>query len=266
MIKPGSNIRVFDTQLATQQSFFTGGLNLKQLALDPLVVGHAFIVWTKLPKWVVSEYPGFKALTEKNFKAFGGIDDIELQTQAYQYGFGNNEYNVATEITKANTTFSIRHQEYSGSPIKNGYQHWVSNILDPETNISTYPKIYGMEYAAKNHTGELMYIVTRPDVNNIDKKNIEFAAYYTNVIPTKIPLSHFEFTQGDNNLAELEQSFRGNMHISAKVDNYAKKLLATTYAFVTEGLFDPENGNIGGKTIADFNTDSGSTQQGLGDI
>lgn len=266
MIKPGNNIRVFDTNLATQQSFFTGGLNLKQLAFDPLVTGHSFIIWTKLPKWVVSEYPGFKALTEKNFKSFDGIDDMELQTQAYNYGFSNNEYNVATEITKNNTTFSIRAQEYSGSPIKNGYMHWVSNIRDPETNIATYPRIYGMEYAAKNHTGELMYIVTRPDVNNVDKKNIEFSAYYTNVMPTKIPLSHFEYVQGDNNLVEIEQTFRGNMHISAKVDNYAKTLLASAYSFVCEGMFDPENYNVGGKKLSDFNDTSGNTQQGLGDI
>jgi hypothetical protein len=265
MIKPG-NIRVYDSQLATQQSFFTGGLNLKQLAFDPLVTGYAFIIWTKLPSWVVSDYPGFKALTEKNFKGFSGLSDIELQTQQYQYGFNNNEYNVAAGITKSNTDFSVKHEEFSGSPIKNAYQHWVSGIADPETGIATYPKIYGLEYAAKNHTGELMYIVTRPDVNNTEKKNIEFAAYYTNVLPTKIPISHFEYSQGDHNQVELEQAFKGNMHISAKVDNYAKKLLANTYSFVTEGLFNPEISNNGGRYLSEFDTNNGSSQQGLGDI
>jgi hypothetical protein len=266
MIKQG-NIRVYDSQLASQQSFFTGGLNLKQLAFDPLVTGYAFIVWTKLPKWVVQEYPGFKAMTEKNFKAFSGIEDMELQTQQYQYGFANNDYNVASGITKNNTEFTLRHQEFSGSPIKNMYQFWVSSIADPETGIATYPKVYGMEYSAKNHTGELMYIVTRPDVNNTEKNNIEFAAYYTNVMPKRIPLSHFEYAQGEHNLVELEIPFNGNMHISAKVDNYAQRLLATTYSFVTTGLFDPENANVGGRYITEFNTAGmGSTKQGLGDI
>jgi hypothetical protein len=265
MIKQG-NIRVFDSQIATQQSFFTGGLNLKQLAFDPLVTGYAFIIWTKLPRWLVTEYPGFKAMTEKNFKAFSGIEDMELQVQQYAYGFNNNEYNVAAGITKNNTEFTVRHQEYSGSPIKNMYQFWVSSVADPETGIATYPKVYGMEYATKNHTGELMYIVTRPDVNNTERRNIEFAAYYTNVMPKRIPLSHFEYNQGEHNLVEIEIPFNGNMHISSKVDDYAKKLLDTTYSFVTEGQFDPENMNTGGRYITEFNTNIGSTQQGLGDI
>ncbi|AMS01211.1 virion protein [Bacillus phage AR9] len=265
MIKQG-NVRVFDSSLAQQQSFFTGGLNLKQLAFDPLVTGYAFIVWTKLPKWIVQEYPGFKAMTEKNFKGFTGLEDMELQTQQYQYGFANNDYNVAAGITKNNTEFTLRHQEYSGSPIKNMYQFWVSSISDPETGIATYPKVYGMEYAAKNHTGELMYIVTRPDVNNTEKRNIEQAVYYTNVMPKRIPLSHFDYTQGEHNLVELEIPFSGNMHISSKVDNYAKKLLATTYSFVTAGLFDPEKANVGGRYLSEFNNSAGSVQQGLGDI
>jgi hypothetical protein len=265
MIKQG-NIRVFDSQLATQQSFFTGGLNLKQLAFDPLVTGYAFIIWTKLPSWVVSEYPGYKAMSEKNFKAFSGLEDMELQTQAYSYGFNNNEYNVASGITKNNTEFTLRHQEYSGSPIKNMNQFWTTSIADPETGIATYPKVYGMEYSAKNHTGELMYIVTRPDVNNVEKRNIEFAAYYTNVMPKKVPLSHFEYAQGEHNLVEIEMPYAGNMHISAKVDNYAQRLLSTSYSFVTQGLFDPEKANVGGRYLSEFTNDTGSVQQGLGDI
>lgn len=265
MIKQG-NIRVFDSQIATQQSFFTGGLNLKQLAFDPLVTGYAFIVWTKLPSWLVSEYSGFKAMTEKNFKAFSGIDDMELQVQQYQYGFNNNEYNVAGGITKGNDDFNIRHQEFSGSPIKNMYQFWISSIADPETGIATYPKVYGMDYATKNHTGELMYIVTRPDVNNTERRNIEFAAYYTNVIPKRIPLSHFDYSQGDHNLVEIEIPFNGTMHLSSKVDDYAKKLLNTTYSFVSAGQFDPESMNAGGRYITEFETNVGGTQQGLGDI
>jgi len=265
MIKQG-NIRVFDSNLAQNQSFFTGGINLQQLTEDPLITGMAFIIWTKLPKWLVSEYPGFKAMTQKNFKAFGGLEDMDLNVATYEYGFSNQEYNVAAGITKNNTNFTLRHQEYSGSPIKNAYQFWVSSIADPDTGIATYPKIYGMDYAAKNHTGELMYIVTRPDANNTTKKNIEFAAYYTNVLPTRIPLSHLEFNQGDRNAIEIEEPFRGNLHISSKVDDYAKTLLANTYSFVTTGLFDPQNSNNGGRFLSEFNTESGNTQQGLGDI
>jgi hypothetical protein len=265
MIKQG-NIRVFDTSLATQQSFFNGALNLKNLPFDPLITGYAFIVWTKLPRWMTQEFPGFKAFTEKNFKAFSGLEDMEIEMQAYQYGFANNTYNVAGGINKNNTEFTMRHQEFSGNPVKNMYQYWVNSVRDPETGIATYPKVYNMDYAAKNHTGELMYIMTRPDVNNVEKRNIEFAAYYTNVMPRRIPLSHLEYTQGTHDAVEIEMPFSGNIHLSSKVDSYAQRLLSTSYSFVTEGMFDPENGNIGGRTLQNFNTNTGSVQQGLGDI
>lgn len=265
MIKPG-NIRVFDSNLAMNDSFYNGGLNLKQLNFDPLITGYAVIIWDKVPSWVEKDYPGFRQFTQKNFKSLTGISDFELQTQAIQYGFGNNEYNVAGGITKSNTEFTLKHQEFSGSPVKNMYQHWVTNIADPETDIATYARLYGMDYAAKNHTGSLMYIVTRPDVNNVDKNNIEFAAYWTNVLPTKVPLSHFEYNQGDRNTVEIEIPFKGNMHISAAVDNYAKELLRSSYSYVTEGMFDPTNANQGGKNITVFENNSGATQQGLGDI
>lgn len=117
-----------------------------------------------------------------------------------------------------------------------------------------------MEYAAANHTGELMYIVTRPDANNVTKHNIEFAAYYTNVIPKTIPLGHFNFTEGTHDLAQLSIEFSGTMNISPAVDNMAEQLLTKTYSFVTEDGFDPNN-SVG----ASFNTDHGNSDPHMDD-
>lgn len=258
-------LRVFDSTLATSESFFTGGLNLQKLEFDPLVTGTAFIIWTKLPTWVTNTFKGFKAMTQKNFKGLDGLSDIELQTGAYEYGFANNEYHAATTITKQNTDITLRHQEYSGNPIKNAYQFWVSGIRDPETGIATYPARFGLDYAAKNHTGSLLYIVTRPDANNVNKKNIEFAAYWTNVFPTKLPIGHYNYSQGDANLVEIEMPLKGNLHIGPKVDDFAYEQLRTTYTFVTEDLFDPtNNGNYAG-TIESYPESSGISGDGLGD-
>lgn len=265
-ILPSDKIRVYDSSMATDDSFFTGGLNLQKLEFDPLVTGTAFIIWTKIPNWVESTFSGFKAMTQKNFKAFDGISDIELATGAYEYGFANNEYHAATGITKQNTDFTITHQEYSGSPIRNMYSFWVTGIRDPETGIATYPKRFGVDYAAKNHTGELLYIVTRPDANNIDMKNIEFAAYYTNVMPTKVPLGHTNYSQGTNDLVTLDITFKGNFHFGAHVDDFAHEMLKKTYTFITDDLFKPEEDNAGeykGK-IGDFGAQTGISGKGLG--
>lgn len=262
MIQPG-NINVFNVDIATVDSFYNGTLNFKQLDYDPLVTGYAVIIWDKIPSWVESEYPGFKAFTQKNFLALSGIEDFQIETQEYQYGFNNNSYNTAVGITKNNTEFTLTHKEFSGNPVKNMYQHWTTNIFDPETGISPYGRKYGLDFKAANHTGSLMYIVLRPDVNNIDKNNIEFAAYFTNVFPKKTPLSHFEFQQGTRDHVQIEIPFSGVMHISAAVDNYAKKLLNQSYSYITMGMFDPENLNQGESDITKWETDIvGSSQQG----
>lgn len=266
MVLPSKDIRVYDNNLAMQNSFFTGALNLQKLEFDPIVTGWAFIIWTKIPFWVQQEFPGFKAMTQKNFKELGGISNIELQTAAHTYGFNNNEYHVHTGLSKGNTEFTLKHQEFSGSPLKNGYQFWVTGINDPEVGIATYPAVYGVDYAAKNHTGALMYIMTRPDANNVKMRNIEFACYYTNVFPTIDPIGSYNYTQGSHDLIEVNQTFKGTFHFGPKTDSYAVELLKQTYTFVTDDMFDPTNGgNYTGQTIADYNPEGGISGSGLGD-
>lgn len=265
MIKPG-NVRVYDSNLYMNESAWNGTLNHNNLMQDPLVTGRAIIIWDKLPTWFESEYNGFRAMTQKNFLGLSGIEDIQMETQTWNTGFNNNEFQVAGTAPKGNNEFTLTHKEFSGSPIKNMYQYWVSMIIDPETGISPYGRIHNIDYAAKNHTGSLMYLVMRPDVNNIEKKNIEFACYWTNVMPKKIPLSHLEYTQGTVDTVDIEIPFTGNFHIGSKVDNYARELLKESHSYITDGLYDPKELNQGFKNITDWDTNSGDTQQGLGDI
>jgi len=250
IVKPGAGMNsgsdaVFNAGSSSEDNFFTGGFNHNAQYFDPLVTGHAFIVWTRFPEWVLKEYPNIKSLTQKNFLALDGIVDIELATQGITEGFSANEYHIAQGIAAKPSSFNLKHLEYSGSPIKNAYQHWVTGIRDPRTGIATYPKQYGLDYRAKNHTAELMYIVVRPDANNIEKNIIEFAAYFTSVFPKKIALGHFNYaksTQNANN--EIDMPFAGQLHISPKVDEAAVALLksgAIGFNFEEEAEYDPSN-------------------------
>lgn len=267
MNKPGTGIRVYDTDLAKDQSFYSGHMNLQKLAFDPMVTGYSFIIWSKLPLWVEKEFPGFRQMTQKNFKAFSGLTSMTLNTAEYNHSFNNNAYNFNASIEKGNNEFAITHQEFSGSPMRNAYQYWITGISDPRTGIATYPKLHNMEYAAKNHTGELMYIMTRPDANNVTHRNIEFAAYYTNVLPLTIPLDHFNFTQGSHDGVEFEIQFKGTMNISPNVDAYAVELLKRAYAFTSENMFDPKNENVNGANITEFKQPNNmTTGSGSGDI
>ena len=225
---------------ASTKSFFNGSYNTMMLDFDPLVSGYSFFKWIVVPSWVSAAFPDFQAMTEKNFLAGFSLADMELQTADVTHGFAQNTYNIASNIQKGNNEFSITHREFSGSPIRNMYQYWVTGIRDPETGIATYPRVHGTDYAAKNHTGEIIYIVTRPDANNVGRNNIEFACYYTAVMPTAIRLSQFAFTHGTHDAFEYEQNFRGVFHMSSKVDAFAKQVLdEKVYGFMEMGEFDP---------------------------
>jgi hypothetical protein len=222
--------------------FFQGRYESDTINRDPLISGFSFVKWMSVPTWVTKEYASFAALTEKNLRAFGGLNDIDMNTFAIQEGFTQSENMFAGGIQMFQG-FSMTHREYSGSPIRNAYRHWVTGIRDPVTGIARYPKEYGMEYGAKNHTGELLYIQTRPDADNFkNSKIIEFACLYTMVMPTRIHYSHHNFTAGTNDGTELEQQFVGIPNISPEVDKFAASQLDTIYKFVTGGDFK-YNGN-----------------------
>jgi hypothetical protein len=241
LVKPSSNINPFNYSSASTPGFFQGQFQSDTIVRDPLVSGYAFIKWLHVPDWVTKEYPDFAALTEKNFRALSGINDIEMNTFAINEGFSQSEVMFAGG-SQMFQGFSMTHREYSGSPIRNSYSHWVTGVRDPVTNVATYPKKYGVEYSAKNHTGELIYIMTRPDADNTDNgKIVEFACLYTMVMPTKVALSHLNFTAGTNEGTEIEMPFIGVPHIAPAVDDLAiEQLKKLQYGFMNMGDFKYE--------------------------
>ena len=188
-------------------------------------------------------------ITQKNFAGFDGLADIDLATAGVTEGFAQNEYHVAQNMSAKPSTFNLKHLEYSGSYIRNSYTHWVTGIRDPRTGIATYPKKYDMDYKAINHTAELMHMVLRPDANNTDKAIIEFAAYWTAVMPKKIPMSHFNYTKATQNVPiEIDMPFSGIMHWGPNVDKAAVQLLkskAHGFDWVTQNDFELKNAQAG---------------------
>lgn len=248
MLRPANEILFFQANNVSKASFFNGSYNTLELDFDPLINGYSFFKWMVVPKWMDEAHPDFRNITEKNFLAGFSLNNIELETTTITHGFAGNEYNVAINSKKGNTDFSITHREFSGSPMRVMYQYWITGIRDPETGIATYPRLHNTDYAAKNHTGEIIYIVTRPDANNVasDRQNIEYSCYYTAVMPTTIQLSQFAFTHGSHDATEYEQSFRGVFHQSPKVDQLAVEILKEkVYGFMEMGEFDPTNPEAG---------------------
>ena len=202
--------------LVSNPDWFDGQLNqLSDISVEPLISGYSFIKWLKIPKWVTKQHDYFQELTEKNLVSFKGNEDITLEDVKLTQGFSKTETSFAGGIGAVSSTFSMSHNEYSGSPVAKAYAYWVSGVRDPRTNIAIYPSFDYVDrgkYGVQHHTGILLYVKTRPDFNIMGDESkidvIEYASLYTNVMPTKILTSHQDFEAGTNDKAgPLEMEF-----------------------------------------------------------
>lgn len=250
-------INMMDAVNNLNGSFFTGVDDQINLYLDPIVTGYAFIYWVDLPDWFNedADLKYFKQLSEKNFRSFQGINSIELNTSQLQTGFAGHEINVVTGVSRQNTEFQIGHKEFSGSPMTKMYQKWISMIRDPRTGVALYPKLYNVEYGARNHSGQLLYIMTRPDATNAGKNVVEYACFYSNVVPTNVPLdSLYNFEIGSQDSPQIEITFKGFPEIGPNVNAYAEKILKEKIMSKNGDSFIPFVDMYNSNTIEDGKT------------
>lgn len=209
-------------------TFFTGADDVYNQNFDPFVNGYSHLWWVKLPPWF-EEDPDlkyFKQISQKNFRAFSGIDDVTLTTATHISGFAGNEIDVITGVAKGNTEFTIGHKEYSGGVMRRMYQKWIGLVRDHRTGLALYPKLFGIDYGARNHTGQLLYVSVRPDATNTDKDILEHAVFYSNVFPTNIPFGTlYNFELGTQDSPTIDISFKGYADFGPDVDEYARKKL-----------------------------------------
>lgn len=219
---------------AENSNFFAGTWDFDQSNLDnydPFVSGYAYIFWTKLPSFFPEKIrKRFKHMTEKNFKSLSGSSDLTLDFESITGGFAGNSYDAATNLKKGEGGFTLKHQEYMGSPIRELYEYWVTGIRDPETGLATYHGRLGDSkscpyYSSRFHSGELLYIVTDPAGAAGGAQSIEYACYYTNVIPTKVPQSHLDYSSGEHGTVEIDQEFKGVWHRSKRINDVAARLI-----------------------------------------
>lgn len=245
----GTTVATANTDNVNTTTFYTGAYNTKTLPMDPLVSGIAFIKWIVLPSWLTKAYPYFAGITEKNLKSFNGNDDVEISPVGVQVGLTGNESQFAGAIGTKGQGFTMSHNEFSGSPVTAAYNYWVSMVRDPHSGYASYPAATGLDYSARNHTGDLLYVVLKPSAGKAGESgrsiqdDIEDATYYTNVMPLKISRSHLNFTAGSEEPVTIEESFAADRWFGAGVLEYAA---ATLSSFAAIDTLQTENvGNFG---------------------
>jgi hypothetical protein len=213
--------------------------------LDPFQTGLAFIYWIKLPTWFEKDedLKHFKTSTQKSFRGFQGMSDVTLNTTTVTSGFNGNEANYATNVTRGNTDFTLAFREYDQTPIRSLFRKWIYYIRDPNTGICLYPTTFNVDYGCRNHSGQLLYVIMRPDVLNTGAAAIEYAEVLYNVIPANDPkgtLFNYSIGQSDN-ISEISIDMKGVPDDSPAVKEYARTVV-TDYLLNTDTT-NP-NGNI----------------------
>lgn len=211
---------------------------------DPMITGYAQFYWIKLPPFMTQGNPElttrFRNYTEKGHTSFDGIQDMAVDSEDMTGGIAGNQFKMVTNVKDDFDTFTMKVYELQGSPVRESIQYWVTGVRDYKTGYATYHGLVDTidgGYTAKNHTGELLYVVTDPSGSS---NGIEYAALITNIMPTKIPKSHLNLNHGEHGLVQIDLEFTGVKYESQFINEYAKKLVAARRKIETYDQFRPQ--------------------------
>ena len=191
--------------------------------------GYGSFYWVTMPTFMEIGNPSlttrFRNLTEKGATSFDGINDMSATTEDVTGGIAGNTFKQMTNLKDEFDSFTIKVYELQGSPIREGIDYWLTGIKDPKYGYATYHGLVNSipgGYSAKNHSAEIIYIVTDPSgLSN----GVEYAAYITNVLPTKVPKNHLNMTHGDHPIVSFDLEFTGVKYESTWINKQAVEII-----------------------------------------
>lgn len=210
---------------------FMGGLDvaLKNIdQFDPLRTGYARIFILRLPRFMqlmdAAMSMRFKHLFEFGFTRISGIADTTLETEDVTGGYTGAKFQVPS-ITKSDTDgVTVSLYEFSGSPIREYIDTWMTGISDPLTGHAHY---HGMmsescAFKASNHIMECIYVVTDPTGH---EEGIEYACMFSNMMPKSVKKSHFEYESGSHPAVSIDLEFTATRYESPQINEVAHALI-----------------------------------------
>lgn len=222
------NIKRQDKDFSEYGLFLTGiDVSTKNIdQFDPLRGGFARIFIVRLPRFMVlmdqDRAKRFKHLIEFGFTRVDGIGDATLETEDITGGYTGNKFAVPSITRDQIDEFTISCYEFSGSPIREFIDTWMTGISDPLTGISHY---HGMisadcQFKASNHVMELIYVVTDPT-----GWNIEYSCMISNMMPKSVKKGHFNYESGSHPAVSLDLNFTASKYESPQINEVAAALM-----------------------------------------
>ena len=216
----------------SDNNVFLGVPNVTQNTLpflEPFIGGYGRVFCLQSPIFFDVKLRTLMArVIERMCRGLSGLSNYELQTTEIQYGNNAETYTVPTGIKKGNNNFNLRFIELQGGLIRKIMKYWITGISDLGSGYGTYHgKAWtdGLRFSAINHSAIMLYALTDNSGGAYGLSSIEFSCMWYGVFPTTIQNSHFEYTQGEHNSADLDIPFYGIYHENNTINSFAAELL-----------------------------------------
>lgn len=238
-----TNLKTHDMSSAMRNySLFLGSVDTTHEALkqyDPLRSGRGRIFFLRMPEFMKKIMPdqtrNIRHLMEYGFTKIDGIGDVSLETETMTGGYVGKQIAMPTLAKDETNQITIGLYEFTGSPVREYIDMWISGIADKETGFSTYHglcserlarELYSqtepLAYSQANHTAEAIYLTTDPTGLST---GIEYCCLLTNMFPTNSIRSHFNYNSGESNIVTIDVQFSCNKYESSQINEIGAALL-----------------------------------------
>lgn len=233
-----NNIKRNDKDFS-EYGLWMGGLDVSNKNIDqfdPLRTGYARLFITRLPVFMTKiDSDGalskrFKHLVEMGFTRFDGINDKQMETEDITGGYVGAKFQIPSMVRDETDAVTISVYEFTGSPVREFIDTWMTGISDPLTGLSHYHGV-GRDangysdgtcpYRASNHTMECILVNTDPTGTEI-----EHVAMFCNMMPKSVKLSHFNYESGSHPAVLADLEFTATKYESPQINTIGALLLA----------------------------------------
>ena len=218
-----------NTKDFSEFGLWVGGLDVSTKNIDqfdPLRAGYSRIFIVRLPRFMermdIAAAKRFKHLLELGFTGIDGIADTTMETEELTGGYAGNKFQIPNVVKDETDSLTIKVYEFSGSPIREFIDTWMTGISDPLTGLSHYHGQISPEcqFKASNHVMETIIVNTDPTGSDI-----EYCAMFSNMMPKKVAKAHFNFEPGSHAAVSLDLEFTATRYESPQINEIGSALL-----------------------------------------
>ena len=167
--------------------------------MDPYTTGVGYVIWEKIPTQVIPNADRARLFLANIAQSFT-LPSITLNAIEYN-GLNNLKWGVPGTAELDSQTFTVRMIEWKDAPVIQLIGRWVTMIRDINYGVANMS-----DYTQSAYKGRVLYAST-----DVTGKNVQFAALFTGVFPTRVPLDALSLDTATQDKVEPDFEFHFDM-------------------------------------------------------